>query len=83
MFRAHLLDSLKDRLKQNRTYQVVIPGGCTSLLKPLDVCLNKPFKVNMRARPNDWMVSGTKELTKARNMKRPDIATVCQWVIDS
>ena len=48
MFRAHLLGKVKDTLKENKTYQAVIPGGCTSMLQPLDVCLNKPFKVNMR-----------------------------------
>jgi hypothetical protein len=32
--------SFKNRLKANHTYQVVIPGGCTSMLQPLDVCLN-------------------------------------------
>ena len=40
MFRAHLLDSIKSELKENKTYQCVIPGGCTSVLQPLDVSLN-------------------------------------------
>jgi hypothetical protein len=48
MFHAHLLESVKNNLKQRRTYQAVIPGGCTSILQPLDVCLNKPFQANMR-----------------------------------
>ncbi|WAR01860.1 POGK-like protein [Mya arenaria] len=47
MFRAHLVDAVKAKLKGRRTYQAVIPGGCTSVLQPLDVCLNKPFKSNM------------------------------------
>ena len=37
MFRVHLLDSVKSELKRNRTYQCVIPGGCISVLQPLDV----------------------------------------------
>lgn len=83
MFRAHLVDSVKRKLKERKTYQVVIPGGCTSVLQPLDVCLNKPFKVNMRHKWNTWMVEGTKHLTKQGNLKRPELTTVCQWVVDS
>ena len=45
MFRAHLVDSVKQKLKRNKSAQIVIPGGCTSLLQPLDVSLNKPYKV--------------------------------------
>ncbi|CAF90362.1 unnamed protein product [Tetraodon nigroviridis] len=83
IFHAHLLDSVKSELKRNRTYQCVIPGGCTSLLQPLDVCLNKPFKVPMRQKWNEWMVNGEKQLTKVGNLKRLELATVCQWIVDS
>lgn len=61
----------------------MIPGGCTSVLQPLDVCLNKPFKVNIRRKWNEWMIAGDKQLTKAGYLKRPALATVCQWVIDA
>ena len=60
MFRAHLLGKAKDTLKENKRCQAVIPGGCTSVLQPLDVCLNKLFKVNMRQRWNHWMVNAEK-----------------------
>ena len=55
MFRAHLCESVKDDIKKNNTRQAVIPGGCTSLLQPLDVCSNKPFKGSMREKwNNEW-----------------------------
>ena len=41
-FRAHLSDNVKRVLKS--TDVAVIPGGMTSLLQPLDVGVNKPFK---------------------------------------
>ena len=66
MFRALLLGKVKDTLKENKTYQAVIPGGCTSVLQSLDVCLNKPFKVNMRQRWNHWMVNAKKTNNKGR-----------------
>ena len=47
-FSAHLGDSAKQLLKGNRSTQAVIPGGLTSLVQPLDVCLNKPFKDRLR-----------------------------------
>ena len=43
-FSAHLVDSLKRRTKVHNTAMVVIPGGLTSVLQPLDVSLNKPMK---------------------------------------
>ena len=83
MFRVHLLDSVKRKLKDNKTRQAVIPGGTTSILQPLDVCLNKPFKTTMRELWNKWMMNGEKELTKAGNLKRPDLVTVCSWIVEA
>jgi len=37
MFRAHLTTGVKQRLESRKVRQAVIPGGCTSLLQPLDV----------------------------------------------
>ena len=83
MFCAHLLNSVKSELKRNRMYQCVIPGRCTSVLQPLDVCLNKPFKVHMRQKWNEWMVNSEKQQTKVGNLKRLELGTVCQWIVDS
>lgn len=43
-FRAYLAEPVKQALRQTNTDVAVIPGGLTSVLQPLDVCLNKPFK---------------------------------------
>lgn len=83
-FRAHLVDSVKRKTK--RTYNTdiaVIPGGLTSVLQPLDVSVNHPFKVRLRELWSAWMASGAPELTKAGNFKRPPLATVTQWVKDA
>ena len=66
--------------KQAKTKQAVIPGGLTSTLQPLDVCLSKPFKDCVRTAWIDWMSA---ELTKGGNLKKPGLSTVAQWVLDS
>ena len=43
-FEAHVTDTVKASFKCENTELAVIPGGLTSLLQPLDVSLNKPFK---------------------------------------
>jgi len=48
-FRGYLVDSVKLRLKEENTTMAVIPGGCTSRLQPLDVAVNKSFKMYLRA----------------------------------
>ena len=79
MFRAHCCDSVKEKLKEYRTRQAVIPGGCTSVLQPLDVSINKSFKTYLQKLWNTWMVSG-EEFTKSGAMKRPGLSLVVQWV---
>ena len=47
-FNKHLIDSVKNQLHKKKTELVVIPGGMTSVLQPMDVSINKPFKDRMR-----------------------------------
>ena len=52
-FSAHLTDTVKQQLRENKTATAVIPGGLT---RPLDVCLNKPFKDRLREKWMTWMI---------------------------
>ena len=83
MFRAHPTDATKKRTKEIRANIAVIPGGLTSVLQPLDVYLNKPFKDRLRTKWTEWMSSGSAMLTKGGNVQKPDITVVTMWVKDS
>lgn len=48
-FRAHTTEAVKDTLEEMNTTAPIIPGGCTSKVQPLDVCVNKPFKQLLKA----------------------------------
>ncbi|GFX28446.1 pogo transposable element with KRAB domain [Trichonephila clavipes] len=48
MFRSHLTENTKKLLTECNTDIEVIPGRLTSLVQPLDVCINKPFKQNLK-----------------------------------
>jgi hypothetical protein len=37
-------DSVIEFFRQNKVQHIYIPGGCTGLLQPLDVTINKVFK---------------------------------------
>ena len=79
-FSSHLTEKVKRRLAEEKTTQAVIPGGLTGILQPLDVCLNKPFKTQMRTLWHDWMSQGKGRLTAKGNLIKPDIVTVVTWV---
>jgi putative cell wall-binding protein len=44
-FKGHLTDAVKNQLLKMNTEFVVIPGGMTSVLQPMDVSINKPFNL--------------------------------------
>lgn len=81
-FRGHLTEGVK-KLMDNQTELVVIPGGMTSQLQPLDNCLNKPFKAHVRWLYNEWMASDTVALTPSGRLKRASPSMLAQWVVDA
>ena len=82
-FRAHLTESVKADLQQYKIDVAVIPGGLTPVLQPLDKCLNKPFKDNMRRKYLNWMMTGPFEYTPAGKKKALSKNLVLRWVKQS
>ena len=41
---AQTTNAIKDLLRECNTDLVLVPAGCTSLVQPIDVVFNKPFK---------------------------------------
>jgi len=80
-FRAHLTDKVKQRTARSYNTDIaVIAGGLTSILQPLDVSINHPFKCKLRELWSAWMLSGSFERTAASNLKQPSLPVVTQWV---
>ena len=73
-FEAHKTKQVKRLLKVENADLAVIPGGITSVLQPLDVCLNKPFKDRVRQR---WMAEGIHELMATGRQKKPPKEFMC------
>ncbi|EEC16950.1 POGO family transposase, putative [Ixodes scapularis] len=83
VFRCHLADSVRRLLRGSRIELVVIPGGMTSQLQPLDVCINKPFKDHIRRLYMEWMRSGEPEVTPAGRLKRASPALLSVWIAEA
>ena len=82
-FRAHLTESVKADLQRRKIEVAVIPGGLTPVLQPLDKCLNKPFKDNIRRKYLSWMMTGPFEFTPAGKKKAPSRNLVLRWIKQS
>lgn len=80
MFQGHLGDKMKRILKSMKVTQAMIPGSCTSVLHPLDVSLNKPFKTKMHELWTDWMIYENKEFMTGGNLKRPSYSVIIGWI---
>ena len=61
----------------------VIPGGLTKELQPLDIGVNRSFKVKLRAAWEHWMTEGEHTFTKTGRQRRASYATICQWIVDA
>ncbi|PSN36215.1 hypothetical protein C0J52_07293 [Blattella germanica] len=59
---------------------VVIPGGMTGMLQPLDVSVNRPFKTHLRRLYREWRCSST-EMTPTGRLKKPSLPQMCEWIV--
>jgi hypothetical protein len=60
---------------------VVIPGGVTSILQPLVISINKPFKESLRRFYDEWMAEGNHRSTPGGKIKGPPLETMCSWIL--
>ena len=70
-FKCHVSDARKEQLKQYNTVMSVIPGGCTKFSQPLDVCINKPFKLFFRKLYDNWFQKDEFVYTSNEKIKAP------------
>lgn len=91
------LGEISHILKKYNAEVVVIPGGCTSFLQPLDVAVNKPLKDRIRAFYKDWLLEKSKELelatsnqnaqnqvvTKGGVLRAPEELDIRKWFLEA
>uniref|UniRef100_A0A5S6Q4Z3 DDE-1 domain-containing protein n=1 Tax=Trichuris muris TaxID=70415 RepID=A0A5S6Q4Z3_TRIMR len=82
-FRGHTARSTRSCLRACKVEAAVIPGGLTSILQPLDVSLNKPFKNHIREEWITWMANGQHAFTTGGYMRAPSFAELCHFVINA
>jgi len=72
-------DSIKKVKDRCNSEVIIIPGGCTSIVQPMDRCINQPFKEYMRTSWQEWMRKDRAK-TKKGNLKQPTRQDVVNWV---
>ena len=68
-FEAHMTEAVKKLLKEMKTDDALIPGGCTKYNQGPDVTWNKPFKGCIMEFYDEWLAAGVHQYTEACNMK--------------
>ena len=72
-------EGIEITVKTCKSDVVVIPGGCTSIIQPMDKCINKPFKTFMQQQWQEWIIQD-RPTTKAGNLKQLTRQDIINWV---
>ena len=91
-FSAHTSEAVAAEFERQKVHTIVIPGGCTSVLQPLDVSLNKPLKSILHRHWQQYVFDKTAELEAARatsedprqfsKVSPPSRQTLVDWIVD-
>jgi hypothetical protein len=80
--RAHMIPETKT-IVNKYSKMAVIPGGLTKNLQPLDITVNKPFKDQLQAKWENWIMGGIDEYNKTGQMKRLSYKDIVAWIVES
>lgn len=78
-FSGHLTEEVQRAFSECNTTTIVIPSGCTSVLQPLDVSINKPVKSIMRNAWSDYMLTQVEAQDAPGNIKPPSKQDILEW----
>ena len=82
-FAAHISQKTKDILARMQTTLVVIPGGLTRVLQPIDVSINHPLKVELRKAWSAWMSSVVHQPAAPAKIPRAPRPVVVSWIVQA
>ena len=79
--RIHTMQTTQDHAETKNTDVTFIPGGCTSICQPADVCWNAVFKRLVR---EQWSIWRRREMrTQAGNLKLATRQDVINWISEA
>lgn len=81
-FRSQLNPEVKKSRRCNCDLVVVL-GGITPVLQPLDVSINKPFKANLRQVYEGWIRNPDQKRTPTGRLQKASASTVAMWTSDA
>ncbi len=78
-YQCHMMASFTDAIVELGIETIHIPGGCTGLTQPLDVGINKPFKLMVRVLWEEWMID---EMDHTGLVYAPTREDISGWVAE-
>jgi hypothetical protein len=81
-FWGQTTENVKAQLRQEKCDLVIIPGGMTGMLQPLDVIISQPFKAYIRHSYSEWAWE-THKMTLTGRLKRATLTEMSWWILEA
>lgn len=76
-YRCHMMTSVVEVIQDLGVEVEHIPGGCTGLVQPVDVGINKPLKGHIRESWEDWMLE---DYVEKGSIASPSREQIIEWI---
>jgi DDE superfamily endonuclease len=80
-FVCHMNEQVKAKLGSICLDLLFIPKGMTGLLQPLDISINRPFKLHLSSTYTDWLVSQIDLQNVLARRPKPTRLLIAQWIL--